>query len=73
MRELDLSAVQEELSAESLTGLGCGLVTTYSVATDAEIIAQILDPNFENDGEEVEDNFSEGIHVEACHTHLMSY
>ena len=66
LREHDPSAVQEELSAESFIGLGCDVVTTSSLATDAEIIAQILDPNFENvDDDEVEENVNEGINHKA--------
>ncbi|XP_065652997.1 tigger transposable element-derived protein 4-like [Hydra vulgaris] len=63
--ELDPRAVQEDLSAESYIGLDCDVVTTGSLATDAEIIAQILDPNFENDDNEVEDSVDEAIDVEA--------
>ncbi|XP_065674039.1 tigger transposable element-derived protein 4-like [Hydra vulgaris] len=48
LRELDPRAVQEDLSAESYIGLDCDVVTTGSLATDAEIIAQILDPNFDH-------------------------
>ncbi|XP_065667946.1 tigger transposable element-derived protein 4-like [Hydra vulgaris] len=65
LRELDPRAVQEDLSAESYIGLDCDVVTTGSLATDAEIIAQILDPNFENDDNEVEDSVDEAIDVEA--------
>ncbi|XP_065642738.1 tigger transposable element-derived protein 4-like [Hydra vulgaris] len=65
LRELDPRAVQEDLSAESYIGLDCDVVTTGSLATDAEIIAQILDPNFENDDNEVEDSVDEAIDVKA--------
>ncbi|XP_065662532.1 tigger transposable element-derived protein 4-like [Hydra vulgaris] len=65
LRELDPRAVQEDLLAESYIGLDCNVVTTGSLATDAEIIAQILDPNFENDDNEVEDSVDEAIDVEA--------
>ena len=65
LREVDPSAVQEELSAESFIGLDCDVVTTCSPATDAEIVAQILEPDFENDDDEVEDNVNESIDVEA--------
>ncbi|XP_065671797.1 tigger transposable element-derived protein 4-like [Hydra vulgaris] len=65
LRELDPRAVQEDLSAESYIGLDCDVVTTGSLATDAEIIAQILDSNFENDDNEVEDSVDEAIDVEA--------
>ncbi|XP_065651268.1 tigger transposable element-derived protein 4-like [Hydra vulgaris] len=65
LRELDSRAVQEDLSAKSYIGLDCDVVTTGSLATDAEIIAQILDPNFENDDNEVEDSVDEAIDVEA--------
>ncbi|XP_065677483.1 uncharacterized protein LOC136092840 [Hydra vulgaris] len=65
LRELDPRAVQEDLSAESYIGLDCDVVTTDSLATDAEIIAQILDPNFKNDDNEVEDSVVEAIDVEA--------
>ncbi|XP_065650656.1 tigger transposable element-derived protein 4-like [Hydra vulgaris] len=65
LRELDPRAVQEDLSAESYISLDCDVVTTGSLATDAEIIAQILDPNFENDDNEVEDSVDEAIDFEA--------
>ncbi|XP_047125547.1 tigger transposable element-derived protein 4-like [Hydra vulgaris] len=65
LRELDPRAVQEDLSAESYIDLDCDVVTTGSLATDAEIIAQILDSNFENDDNEVEDSVDEAIDVEA--------
>ncbi|XP_065684412.1 tigger transposable element-derived protein 4-like [Hydra vulgaris] len=65
LQELDPRAVQEDLSAESYIGLDCDVVTTGSLATDAEIIAQILDPNFENDDNEGEDSVDEAIDVEA--------
>nr|XP_047135830.1 uncharacterized protein LOC124813133 isoform X2 [Hydra vulgaris] len=65
LRELDPRAVQEDLSAESYIGSDCDVVTTGSLATDAEIIAQILDPNFENDDNEVGDSVNEAIDVET--------
>ncbi|XP_065674129.1 tigger transposable element-derived protein 4-like [Hydra vulgaris] len=65
LRELDPRAVQKDLSADSYIGLDCDVVTTGSLATDAEIIAQILDPNFENDDNEVEDSVDEAVDVEA--------
>nr|XP_047138502.1 tigger transposable element-derived protein 4-like isoform X2 [Hydra vulgaris] len=65
LRELDPRAVQEDLSVESYIGLDCDVVTTGSLATDAKIIAQILDPNFENDDNEVKDSVDEAIDVEA--------
>ncbi|XP_065681432.1 tigger transposable element-derived protein 2-like [Hydra vulgaris] len=43
----------------------CDVVTTGSLATNAEIIAQILDPNFENNDNEVEDSIDEATDVEA--------
>ena len=64
LRELAPCAVQEELSAESFIGLGCDVVTTCSLAIDAEIVALILDSNFENDDEEVVDNVNEGLDAE---------
>ncbi|XP_012555218.2 tigger transposable element-derived protein 6-like [Hydra vulgaris] len=63
LQDLDPRAVQEDFSAESYIGLDCNVVTTGSLATDAEIITQILDPNFENF--EVEDSDDEAIDVEA--------
>ncbi|XP_047141465.1 uncharacterized protein LOC100197326 [Hydra vulgaris] len=53
----------EELNR--LRELNCDVVTTGSLANDAEIIAQILDPNFENDDNEVENSVDKAIDVEA--------
>nr|XP_047142814.1 tigger transposable element-derived protein 4-like [Hydra vulgaris] len=65
LRELDPRALQEDLSTESYIGLDCDVVTTGSLATYAEIIAQILDSNFQNDDIEVEDSVDEAFYVKA--------
>ena len=50
---------------KNFIGLDCDVVTTCSPATGAEIVAQILKPDFENDDDEVEDNVNESMDVEA--------
>ena len=74
LRELDPNAVQKEILAESFIGLDCDVITTCLLATDAEIVAQILDPSFKNnDDDEVEDIVNEGLDVEDPPPHLMFY
>ena len=59
------------LLAESFIGLGCDVVTIDSPATNAKIVAQSLDPNFENEVDEVKDNVKKVWKFEPRHVNLM--
>ena len=62
LQELNPNAVQEEVSTESFIGLDCDIATTCLSGIDAKIVAQIFDPNFENNDDEAKDNVNKSIH-----------
>ena len=53
LREIDQNVVQEELSAKSFTDLDNNVVTTVPISNDQEIVAEILDPEEDNEINEV--------------------